>query len=155
MSVILDHQNIGVDTKFSVLSCLVQEIWWKLHDTVRMENKMADMATMGRLYTWKFCTMYNCTTFNAFVKTEQFFFTHHLENSSPILKCHWIHHEQLWELNRVFWIGSELATSYERPCRRVNFKIWCGMCWNVLFFWTLKCLVFCVSEGNSCRSVVN
>ncbi len=40
-----------------------------------------------------------------------------------------------------FWIGSELTTSYERPCRRVNLKIWRGMCWNVLFFWTLSCFL--------------
>ncbi len=33
---------------------------------------------------------------------------------------------KVWELNS-FWTGSELTTSYERPCRRMNFKIWRGM----------------------------
>ena len=46
ITVILDHQNIGGggDVAFSVLSCLVQEIWCKIHNSVMAESKMAAMA---------------------------------------------------------------------------------------------------------------
>ncbi len=42
---ILDHQNIWTDITFSVLSCLVQEIWHKIHNLIMAESKMVTMAT--------------------------------------------------------------------------------------------------------------
>ncbi len=67
-------QNIGVDITFSVLSCLVQEIWHKIHNLVMAESKMVAMAT-----TRCFCDgsisenvqgpkLYKCTKFHAFMK---------------------------------------------------------------------------------------
>ncbi len=38
-------QNIGVDITFSVFSCLVQEIWHKIHNLVMAESKMVTMET--------------------------------------------------------------------------------------------------------------
>ena len=61
ISVILDHENIGVDITFSVLSCLVQEIWCKLHNSLMAEIKwlpqgifvMAQFQKMSRAPNYK------------------------------------------------------------------------------------------------------
>ncbi len=89
--VIIDHRNIGVDITFSVLSCLVQEIWHKIHNLVMAESKMVAMAT-----TRCFCdgsisenvqgtNLFNCTKFHAFMKKWTYhlkFCTYHLDQGS-------------------------------------------------------------------------
>lgn len=82
ITLILDHQNMGLDISFSVSLCLVQEILCKIHNSVMATSKMAAMATRRQ-----FCNgfisknvqgpkLYNCTKFHAF-----------MEKSSSISQC--------------------------------------------------------------------
>ena len=65
---------VGVAITYSVLSCLVQELWRKIHYLVMVDIKMAAMATRGRFCDGSISDnvqgpkLYKCTQFHTFMK---------------------------------------------------------------------------------------
>ena len=88
---ILDHQNIGVDIIYLVLSHSVLELWCKIHCLVMAEIKMAATATRGRFRDGSISEnvqglkLYKCTKFHACMKK----WTIHLKFGLYIMYYKW------------------------------------------------------------------
>lgn len=115
--VIIEHQNIGVDITFSVLSYLIQKIWRKIHYLVMVERKMAAMS--------RFCDgsisenvqgakLYMCTKAHAFILKSE----HHFHISPGLLK--------LYTFQCCFWFNNRHSKSKKGVMSYLHISSQCG-----------------------------